>query len=175
MGSPMSPAIANIYMNNFAKQCHREFSSETIRSLRHVDDIFVMWPFGMHKLEDLYQRKNNIHRNIKFTEEIEENNTLPFLDVLLKKKNRRVGFHHTTYRNTHLIPPCETSSPPSPMQGSIKDSSTQITSTKEKLSEDEEMTELTQRVQENRFHPEKNTQSNQQRRHDQYASEKTQH
>jgi len=59
----------------------------------------MIWPHGQETLQDFLPRLNGIHRNIKFTKELEQNGTLPFLDVLVKKKmNGTLG--HTVYKKT---------------------------------------------------------------------------
>jgi hypothetical protein len=45
-----------------------------------------MWPHGQETLPDFLQHLNGIYGNIQFTKELEQNGTLPFLDVLVKKK-----------------------------------------------------------------------------------------
>jgi hypothetical protein len=60
-----------------------------------------MWSHGKDDLQDFLQHLNNIHKSIEFTMEIEQDRTLPFLDVLV---SRRVDgtLGHTVYRkSTH--------------------------------------------------------------------------
>ena len=67
---------------------------------RYVDDTFVIWPHGRKRLDDFFEYLNSLHPSIKFTMEIEHNDTLPFLDVLITKNNNTLS--HTTYRKkTH--------------------------------------------------------------------------
>jgi hypothetical protein len=56
-----------------------------------------LWSHGKGKLEEFLAHLNNMHHNIKFTMELEENNSLPFLDVLLLKKSDG-SLGHTVYR-----------------------------------------------------------------------------
>jgi hypothetical protein len=53
---------------------------------RYVDDTFVVWTHGQEELHRFLQHLNTIHSNIKFTMEVEKNNTLPFLDVLVTRR-----------------------------------------------------------------------------------------
>jgi hypothetical protein len=59
----------------------------------------MILPHGQETIQDLLQYLNGIHGNIMFTKELEQNGTLPFLDVLVKKKmDGTLG--HTVYRKT---------------------------------------------------------------------------
>ena len=51
---------------------------------RYVDDTFVV--IKKNNLETFHKHLNNIEASIKFTLEIESNNSLPFLDVLVVKE-----------------------------------------------------------------------------------------
>nr|XP_023028461.1 uncharacterized protein LOC111516540 [Leptinotarsa decemlineata] len=68
--------------------------------LRYVDDIFVIWPHGSEHLHAFLNHINSSHPDLKFTVEVENNNSLPFLDVLITKSKN--SFSHTVYRKpTH--------------------------------------------------------------------------
>jgi predicted ATP-grasp superfamily ATP-dependent carboligase len=47
----------------------------------HVDNAFVVWPHGKEALREFLTSLNDIHQNIKFAIDIEENGDVPFLDV----------------------------------------------------------------------------------------------
>jgi hypothetical protein len=51
-----------------------------------MDDTFMVWPHGKDKLQEFLKHLNNIHPDIKFTLEVEQNKTLPFLDVLVSRR-----------------------------------------------------------------------------------------
>ena len=88
MGSPLGPALANAFL------CHHEaswldecpLSYAPIFFARYVDDIFVLIRSQDHiiLLADYFSSR---HPNIKFTYEMEVNNTLPFLDVSVFREN----------------------------------------------------------------------------------------
>ncbi|XP_074029264.1 uncharacterized protein [Leptinotarsa decemlineata] len=81
MGSPLSPVLANLYMED-------------------VDNVFVIWPHGSENLHAFLNHINFLHPNLKFIMEVENNNSLPLLDVLITKSNN--SFSHTVYRKpTH--------------------------------------------------------------------------
>jgi hypothetical protein len=51
-----------------------------------MDDTFVVWPHGEEELHDFLNHLNNIRPNIKFLMEVEQNQSLPFLDVLVSRR-----------------------------------------------------------------------------------------
>lgn len=101
MGSPLSPVLANIFMEDFETSAINSTINKPSTWLRYVDDIFVIWPHGEEQLNKLLEHLNNIHENINFTMEKEINNEIPFLDILITKKQNG-DIAHTVYRKkTH--------------------------------------------------------------------------
>ena len=82
MGSPLGPALANAFLAHhetiWLEECPLSYAP--IFFARYVDDIFVLVRSNEHvaKLAEYFSSK---HPNIRFTFELENNNTLPFLDV----------------------------------------------------------------------------------------------
>ena len=97
MGSPLGPVLANAFL------CHHEaswleecpLSYAPIFFARYVDDIFVLIRSHEHiiKLANYFSSR---HPNIKFTYEMEVNNTLPFLDVNVYRESDK--FSSTVHR-----------------------------------------------------------------------------
>ena len=85
MGSPLSPIVANLFMEDFEEKTINSFPHKPRWWLRFVDDVFSNWPHGEDKLEEFQSHINNQCDSIKFTLEKEEENSLPFLDVLITK------------------------------------------------------------------------------------------
>ena len=92
MGLPLGPTFANIFMchheSNWLDNCPLE--SKPIFYRRYVDDCFLLFRKKSHAgrfLEFLSQQ----HRNIKFTMEEEKENTLPFLDVLVRHHGNQLA------------------------------------------------------------------------------------
>ena len=99
MGSPISPVIANIFMEHFEKEALRKAPKKPEVWFRYVDDTFVIWRHGRSELRKFLIHLNKQHPNIRFTIDIEENGKLPFLDVLVSKEaNGTLG--HQVYRKT---------------------------------------------------------------------------
>jgi hypothetical protein len=101
MGLPLAPVIANFYMEHFEQLAVSLAHKKPAYWYRYVDDTFVVWPHGKEELQEFLKHLNNIHPNIKFTMEVEENRCLPFLNVLISRRpDGSLG--HTVYRkSTH--------------------------------------------------------------------------
>ena len=83
MGSPISPIIANLFMEFFEKQVLSEHLNTYIYDwFRFVDDVFAIIPENINVTE-LNNTLNSYNPSIKFKHEIQENNCLPFLDCLV--------------------------------------------------------------------------------------------
>jgi hypothetical protein len=106
MGSPLSPLLAEIFMIWFERKAINSSPEKPKLWLRYVDDTFVIWPHGNESLSSFLNHLNNVHPNIHFTMEVETNNSLPFLDVLvMKKEDGTLGhkvFRKTTQTNRYL-------------------------------------------------------------------------
>ena len=85
MGSPISPAVANIFMSDLEKRALDSAPLKPKLWLRYIDDTFIIWNHGREKLKLFLDHLNSVSESIKFTMEVEESNSLPFLDVLVKK------------------------------------------------------------------------------------------
>ena len=91
MGNPLSPFLANVFMNNFEtnfKNSNPEFPKIWFR---YVDDIFAI----VNKSFDInafMNKINNVYPSIKFTFELEIENKLPFLDLLLIRNETKINF-----------------------------------------------------------------------------------
>ena len=95
MGSPLAPALANLFLGHHEnKWLSDPKANEVIFYKRYVDDIFCLFE-NENKFQGFYDFINSSHDNIKFTYEQQVNNTLPFLDVLIKFSHR--SFDTTTF------------------------------------------------------------------------------
>ena len=85
MDSPLSVALGNIFVG-YRESKLFESTTKPFLHHRYVDDTFAI--FG---LEDegtsFVDVLNSMHSTLKFTFEKEQNDQLPFLDVLVEKSN----------------------------------------------------------------------------------------
>jgi hypothetical protein len=86
IGSPLSPIVANLFMEKFEKKALDAYPLNTSRWKRYVDDTNVKWPHGKDELLRFFDHLNGISEDIEFTMEQEENDSIPFLDVLITRK-----------------------------------------------------------------------------------------
>ena len=101
MGSPLSPIVANLFMEDFeskalasAKFCPRKWN-------RFMDDTCVIWPHGCEKLDLFLDHLNSQSDYIKFTMEVEVDGCLPFLDILLSRRDDGSISHRVFHKKTH--------------------------------------------------------------------------
>ena len=82
MGSAVSPVLANIYMEYFEQIALGSTSLKPSMWLRYVDDAFILWPH-QKDVQALLDHVNSIRTSIQFAMEKEQDNQLPFLEVLV--------------------------------------------------------------------------------------------
>ena len=87
MGSPQGPTLANaflcFYEEIWISKCPKQFRPKCYR--RYVDDIFLLFDDQSH-VNKFEKYLNSRHKNIKFTKEIEKDNSLSFLDIKIGRK-----------------------------------------------------------------------------------------
>jgi hypothetical protein len=97
MGSPLTPVIANYYMEHFKQLAIIMVSRKPTHWYRYMDNTFVVWCHREEDLHDFLSHLNNIHPNIKFMMDVEQNQSLPFLNVLVSRRpDSSLG--HRVYR-----------------------------------------------------------------------------
>ncbi|XP_072041390.1 uncharacterized protein [Amphiura filiformis] len=84
MGSAYSPLVANLFMERFEKEALNSAPCPPKIWLRYVDDTFVV--LKTDKIQEFTDHINNVDTDIKFTIEPENNKQLPFLDILITRK-----------------------------------------------------------------------------------------
>ena len=86
MGSPISPIVANLFMEDFEVQTIMTTPSPSVLWKRFVDYTFTII-HKQHKYSFL-EHLNNINPSIKFTsEETRPDGAMPFLDILITTKD----------------------------------------------------------------------------------------
>ena len=90
----ISVVVAEIVMQNIEEQALATYNEILPLWLRYVDDTIT----GVHenKIDEFHEHLNEQNTNIQFTEEIEENGKIPFLDGLVTRENNTL--RTTVYR-----------------------------------------------------------------------------
>ena len=84
MGSPLAPTLASLFLSNLENKINTFIGNKPLLYKRYVDDIFLIFN-NEYDIKPFFNFMNSLHKNIKFTFEKENNNTLNFLDILIKK------------------------------------------------------------------------------------------
>ena len=108
MGSPASPIVANLFMEDLEQRAMPSASAELRPTLwkRYVDDTLEVIKRG--KVDAWSAHLNNMDPtgSIKFTHEIETDNTIAFLDTLLERKEdgsvKVKAYRKKTHTNQYL-------------------------------------------------------------------------
>ena len=82
MGSPLGPALANIFVGYYEEKLFSEISKPAVY-FRYVDDTFVVFQ-NEKESEEFFIRLIGLHSFLQFTFEKEKNNSLPFFDVYVE-------------------------------------------------------------------------------------------
>ena len=94
MGSPLGPALANIFAGYYENKPFAS-NSKTFVYQRYVDDIFAIFTTEA-QCDQFFAVLNSLHPSHRFTAEKEENGVLPFLDVKIEKSTNE--FLTSVYR-----------------------------------------------------------------------------
>eukprot|EP00253_Pinus_taeda_P032352 PITA_32352 len=101
MGSPISPIVANLYMEYFEKKALESYPLKPAWWKRFVDDTNIKWTHGKPELDTFFIHLNSISPEIKFTMELEENMRIPFLEILIIRKEDGSLGHKVFRKSTH--------------------------------------------------------------------------
>ncbi|GJQ74561.1 hypothetical protein Trydic_g21422 [Trypoxylus dichotomus] len=105
MGCPLSPVVANLFMEQFESLAIETAVDKPTVWWRYVDDTFVIWPHGRDKLDRFLEHLNGVHPNIQFAMELGHNDELPFLDVRINRDQARTTtsvFRKPTHTDRYL-------------------------------------------------------------------------
>jgi hypothetical protein len=75
IGNSLSPVVSNIrvFMEHFEEIALDTTNHKPAKWLRYVDDIFMVWPHGPARLQQLLHHLNLVRPIIKFTMEVQVN------------------------------------------------------------------------------------------------------
>ncbi|XP_055859292.1 uncharacterized protein LOC129921477 [Episyrphus balteatus] len=90
MGSPASPILADIVMEALLDNVFEKIPYKPKIITKYVDDIFIILK-SCH-VDSTLTALNSFHPKIQFTVEFENNGKLPYLDVLVIRRNNRLIF-----------------------------------------------------------------------------------
>ena len=90
MGSPLSPVLANIFMEDFQTRALETSPMKPKMWRRYVDDVLVVWPHGDEQLEEFHLHLNGQNPSIQFTLEKESEGKIAFLHVQMERKGAGV-------------------------------------------------------------------------------------
>ena len=95
MGSPLGPILADIFVGFIESQVDIGLRADVVFYGRYVDDVLLISK-SANEVGDLRQLLNSIDGGVQFTEEHENDNALPFLDVLVTRELTCLsfGWHH---------------------------------------------------------------------------------
>jgi len=102
MGSPLSPIIADIVMQDLEREVLGAFDFEIPFYHRYVDDIVLAVPTPC--IDFVFNKFNSIHPRLQFTIEIGKS-SINFLDTTIIIKNNRIvfnWFHKPTFSGRYL-------------------------------------------------------------------------
>ena len=95
MGSPLSPLLAEIFMNHLEETLFKSqhpLTKNIFYWYRYVDDILCCWSSTARQLQNFLNHINNLEPSITFTLEIEHNKSINFLDLNIKITNNKHDF-----------------------------------------------------------------------------------
>ena len=83
MGNPLSPILADIVMEDLFKYASTRIPHTPTLLFKYVDDILITLPIeAIETTKTIFESYNS---KIKFTVELEQNNKIPFLDILIAR------------------------------------------------------------------------------------------
>ena len=98
MGSPLGPALANIFVGFYEEKLFSQISKPSIY-FRYVDDTFAIF-HNEEESKNFFNQLNCLQPFLKFTFEKEKNNCLPFLDINVEQTV--TSFETSIYKKTYI-------------------------------------------------------------------------
>ena len=98
MESPISPIIADLVMQDLEVEIIKKLDFTVPVYYRYLDDTILFIP--KDKINSIVDEFNNYHERLKFTFEIENNNSIPFLNILIIRNNDNTIYTNWYRKNT---------------------------------------------------------------------------
>jgi len=103
MGSPLSPIVAHVVLQDLEKKALNSINLELPFYYRYVDDIVMAAP--RDSIDFILRTFNSFHERLQFTLELEHDRNLNFLDILLIIVDNKIiidWFHKKTFSGRYL-------------------------------------------------------------------------
>lgn len=100
--TPLFSIRASLYMEYFEELALNSFPLKPRWWKHYIDDTNVCWPHAYERLEPFHSHLSNLVDCIQLTNEFESNQQLPFLDVLIIRKNDGTLAHQVFRKTTHM-------------------------------------------------------------------------
>ena len=101
MGSPLGPVLANIFMVELETSVIPNLSNKVKLWKRFVDDTYCL--ARSEYIDNILLVLNSFHKNMKFTTEIEKDNTILFLDILIIPKPGKIEIKSIGKRHVYEL------------------------------------------------------------------------
>jgi len=87
MGAPSSTIISEIFLQHIEHTHlpHLAQKHKLVTFFRYVDDVLLIYDSQHTYIHSLLHDFNSIHPNLQFTQEVEQNNTIIYLDIAIHK------------------------------------------------------------------------------------------
>ena len=92
MGGPLSPLLANIYVEYVETLAIDTYFLNPKFWGRYMDDVLAICNNGQSQIEGFLEHLNNLEEELVFTIENETENKLPFLDIWIHRNNNELAF-----------------------------------------------------------------------------------
>jgi hypothetical protein len=90
MGNSLFLVVSNIFMEHF-EEIALDTADHKPTTWLICRNTFVVWSRGPARLQQFLHHLNSVRHTIKFTMEVETNDTLPFLEVLVMKRGPKLA------------------------------------------------------------------------------------
>ncbi|XP_065568918.1 uncharacterized protein LOC136032575 [Artemia franciscana] len=105
MGSASAPVLSEVFLQHIETNIFKQDFKDLQLYMRYVDDCLIIWNGAQDKLRSFLNVFNQQDPDINFTIELKNNRKLPFLDVLITKRETRLdlsGYRKPTHSDRYL-------------------------------------------------------------------------